>query len=127
MSLQQSVPALRPAMDAEIGRRVHMRMFDRRITGVALARALNVDQSGLSKRLRGERVWSAENLRDAAATLETTIAYLTGEVGDPSWCAPRDLNPEPIDSGPTDEELDAWLADVISIDSAPRFREAVPA
>ena len=114
-------------MDAEIGRRVHMRMFDRRVTGVALAQLLGVDQSGLSKRLRGERGWSAENLRDAAAALETTIAYLVGEVGDPE-CTPWDLNPEPTVAGTAPiQDLDDLLAEIISIDDAPRFRELVTA
>lgn len=113
-------------LDAEIGERVFMLMFRRRVTQVALARTLGLNQAGVARRLRGETGWKATDLTATAQLLNTTVAYLVGEVDDPV-CTPRDLNPEPTDSGPTDDELDAWLADVISIEAAPRFREAVPA
>ena len=106
-------------LDIAAGRRVHLLMWDRRITQVELGRSVGMDQSSLGKRLRGERGWSLDQLATVAGALNTTIAYLVGEIDDPS-CAPRDLNPEPIDTG-------LELAEIISIDAAPRYREKVTA
>ncbi|MFJ3392035.1 helix-turn-helix domain-containing protein [Leifsonia aquatica] len=72
-------------------------MWDRKITQATLAPQIGMDQSSLAKRLRGQRGWSLDQVVSAAGALNTTVAYLFGEVDDPTWCAPRDLNPEPID------------------------------
>ncbi|AGW41068.1 two-component system sensor protein [Leifsonia xyli subsp. cynodontis DSM 46306] len=74
-----------------------MLMWDRQITQTALGETIGMNQSHLGKRLRGNLSWSATQLTTIAAALKTSVAYLMGEVDDPTWCAPRDLNPEPID------------------------------
>lgn len=95
MSISQ--PELsREDMDAAVGRRVHLLMWDRKITQAALGAQIGVDQSSLAKRLRGDRGWTVAHLVAVANALNTTVAYLVGEISDP-LCTPRDLNPEPTD------------------------------
>jgi transcriptional regulator with XRE-family HTH domain len=95
MSLHQHEPAAED-MDVRIGELVHQRMWKLRMTGLRLAEEMGVDQSGLSKRLRGERTWTAANLRDVARALGTSVAYLMGEVDDVEW-APSGSNRRPRD------------------------------
>ncbi len=66
-------------MDAIIGRRVHHMMWDRKITQTALAGVLGLQQSALSRKLRGERGWSSDELVAVAGTLHTNVADLFGE------------------------------------------------
>ncbi|HUG50394.1 MAG TPA: helix-turn-helix domain-containing protein [Terrimesophilobacter sp.] len=73
----------RPSVDTEIGRRVFHLMWDRKITQTDMGRIVGVGQSTLSKKLRGERPWFADELRAAAAALETTVGYLFGETENP--------------------------------------------
>jgi transcriptional regulator with XRE-family HTH domain len=75
-----------------------MLMWDRQITQASLAPMLGIEQSALSKKLRGSRSWSIQDVASAARALNTTVAYLVGEVDDP-MCTPSDLNREPTDSG----------------------------
>lgn len=91
--------ALEPSLlDQEIGERVLVRMFRMKLTQVKLAHELGLNQAGIARRLRGETGWKATDLARTAKTLNTTIAYLVGEVDDPE-CTPWDLNPEPTGSG----------------------------
>ncbi|MBN9209317.1 MAG: helix-turn-helix transcriptional regulator [Microbacterium ginsengisoli] len=75
-----SLPA-RESLDVTVGRRVHMIMWERRITQTALGRMVGIDQSSLGKRLRGERGWSLDDLRVVAEALNVSKAYLLGEEG----------------------------------------------
>lgn len=78
--------------DAEVGRRVHMLMWDRQITQSALAPQLGIEQSALSKKLRGHRGWSVAELIVTASALGTTVGYLVGEVEEvPSRITERNL------------------------------------
>lgn len=89
-TMSQSAAAVpSDSLDVAVGRRVHLMMWDRRITQTALGRAMNVDQSGVGRRLRGERGWSLDDLARAAAALGTTMSYLLGE----------DENPHPGGAG----------------------------
>lgn len=72
------------SLDAAVGRRVHMLMWDRRVTQTALGRTIGMDQSSMSKRLRGDRGWSLDDLRAVATALDTTIGYLVGETPAPT-------------------------------------------
>ena len=93
--------------DQLAGRRVHMLMWDAKVSQRQLAPRLGMTQAALSKKVRGERGWSIDELLTVAAALKTTVAYLVGETenrhpdgpddGSAAWCAPRDLNPEPTD------------------------------
>ena len=65
--------------DAAVGRRVHMLMWDRQLTQTALAPRLGIEQSALSKKLRGQRGWSVDELLAVAAYLQTSVSYLVGE------------------------------------------------
>lgn len=76
-------------MDEAIGRRVHALMWERRVTNRSMAPSLGMDESGLGRRLRGERGWSAEQVWSAATFLNVPIATLYG--GDT-------FTPEPNDS-----------------------------
>lgn len=68
-----------PNVDAEIGRRVHQLMWDRRITQTAFGARVGMDQSSVAKRLRGKLSWSAAQVVAAADALGTTVGYLFGE------------------------------------------------
>jgi transcriptional regulator with XRE-family HTH domain len=79
-----------------IGRRVHMLMWERRMTQSALAAKIGLDQPGVGRRLRGETGWSTDELAATAHELDTTVAYLFGEVDDAQW-APSGSNRRPAD------------------------------
>lgn len=86
--------------DAAVGRRVHMLMWDHHVSQTTLAAELGIEQSGLSKKLRGKRPWSLTEVITVARELGTTVAYLVGEAGDPGEPGGR-TPPEPSsdDSG----------------------------
>lgn len=65
--------------DARIGRRVFHLMWDRKITQTELGRQLNIGQSSMSKKLRGERPWYTAELELVADLLEVSVGYLFGE------------------------------------------------
>lgn len=64
---------------AEIGRRAHQLMWDRKMTQTEFGDRTGMDQSSVAKRFRGKLGWSAIHLLDAAEVLETTVGYLVGE------------------------------------------------
>lgn len=80
---QMSPLQIEESLDALVGRRVHMIMWDRRISQTALGKQVGIDQSALGKRLRGERGWSLDDLRLVAHALGTTMGYLLGEGDEP--------------------------------------------
>jgi hypothetical protein len=69
-------------IDISVGRRVHMLMWDQKLSQTALAKRLGVSQSALSKKLHGERGWSLEDLQAIAAALHVSMAYLLGETSE---------------------------------------------
>lgn len=66
-------------MDAQIGRRIFHLMWDRKITQTEMGRVLGVQQTALSKKLRGDRPWYTSELHSAAAMLGVTVGHLFGE------------------------------------------------
>jgi len=70
-------------LDAELGRRAHMMMWDRRLSIKQLSVRLGVDSTGLSKKLKGERGWALAEIVAIADALDTTVAYLVGEAESP--------------------------------------------
>lgn len=132
-------------LDVAAGRRVHLMMWDRKITQVDLGRKIGMDQSSLGKRLRGERGWSLDQLAAVAGALDTSIAYLVGEADEPPRPLPRggSATPGPImlvgpvGLEPTTRGLERQrfagkphhlhIAPLIPIEAAPRFRELVSA
>lgn len=95
------------AADVQVGRRVHMMMWDRRMKQTDVARLIGVQQSGFSKKLRGDRGWSVSDLVTMARVLSTSVAYLVGETQNPHPVEPsgdalyaaRESNPQPADPG----------------------------
>ena len=70
--------------DAFIGRRVHLVMWDQKMSQTTLGSLLGIDQSTISKRLRGEVGWPATLVARTARVLNTTAAFLLGETDDPT-------------------------------------------
>ena len=70
-------------MDARVGRLVHQMMWDRHLTQTAVANQLGITQPALSKKLRGDRGWSAQEIVTVAQVLATSSSYLLGETSDP--------------------------------------------
>ena len=104
MSTAKKVTRATPdkSIDIEVGRRVHMRMWDSKLTHEAVARSIGLDTSSFSKRLRGERKWALIELVNVATVLRTTSSYLLGETEDPRPVGP---NGELIDVDPRRIEL----------------------
>ena len=63
-------------LNVEIGERVHREMWRRRITQTALAERLELSQSSISRKLRGERAWDADDLAPVAEILGVSLDYL---------------------------------------------------
>lgn len=78
----QTAPVVEHSADAEVGRRVHMIMWDRQLKQTELGPRIGMEQSTLSKKLRGLRPWSLEEVVTVARELHTSVAYLIGEVDD---------------------------------------------
>lgn len=75
--------------DVELGRSIHYAMWDRQVTQVQLAARLDIDQSTLSKKLRGRIIWTVADLLSVAAALHvdpsTFLPKLSGpDKGGPS-------------------------------------------
>jgi hypothetical protein len=95
----------RETMDALVGRRVFHEMWDRKLTQTAFAREIGIDQSGLAKKLRGQRGWSLDEVQRVARALSVSVSYLFGETEDPRphgggngglASRPGESNPRPI-------------------------------
>lgn len=63
-------------INAEIGERVHRVMWSRRITQTAMAERLELSQSSMSRKLRGERPWDADDVLAVANALDVSVDYL---------------------------------------------------
>ena len=74
---EQAEPAL--SMDAVIGRRIHHLMWDRQLTQTSFGARIGMHQSGLAKKLRGQRGWSADELVVVARELDVSVGYLFAE------------------------------------------------
>lgn len=82
MSTSQAIGNPMPSkrqVDAEVGRRVHMLMWDRGLTQSAFGERVGIDQSALAKKLRGSRGWSLGEVVTVAQALNVSVAYLFGE------------------------------------------------
>lgn len=63
-------------MDAELGARVHMLLWQQRISQTDAAHALGISQSALSRTLRGERNWRLAEVVGIAHVLGVPAAEL---------------------------------------------------
>lgn len=66
-------------LDAEIGRRVHLAMWDLKMSQADFSSRVGMSPSSVAKRLRGYLPWSASHLVRAAEVLGTSVAFLVGE------------------------------------------------
>jgi transcriptional regulator with XRE-family HTH domain len=64
------------AVDAAIGERVHTLMWRGKVPQTELAAELGIDQSALSRRLRGRTAWKATELLYIAERLNVTLEDL---------------------------------------------------
>lgn len=61
---------------AYVGKQVHNLLWDKRIPQKSLAEHLGISESTLSKKLRGDRPWTIEELLTAAKFLDAPIGDL---------------------------------------------------
>ena len=66
----------------ELNARIHLLLFRRKMTKKNFAIGLGLSVPTGSKKLNGHIDWSASELRRAAQVLDTSVAYLVGEVDD---------------------------------------------
>jgi transcriptional regulator with XRE-family HTH domain len=87
--------------DQLIGERIHQIMWRQRLTQGQLAARLGLTQTGVSKKIHGERPWFASELIAVAKVLNTQVSALLPVEIDPDPPAiplPRlDLNQQPFD------------------------------
>ncbi len=69
-------------MDAELGRRAHMLMWDAKLKQGDVAARVGMSSGSLGLKLKGQRGWALQEVADIAAVLNTTVAYLFGESGE---------------------------------------------
>ena len=120
MSVQaDAARADRRDADAEVGRAVHMLMWDRQVKQAELASRLGIQQSALSKKLRGHRPWTVDELLTTAAFLQTSVGYLVGETREEApMVHPLGLEPR------THCNSDDHVADVIDLWSGVSITDA---
>jgi predicted XRE-type DNA-binding protein len=90
--------------DQLIGERIHHLMWRQRMTQGHLATLLGITQTGVSKKIHGERPWFASELIAVARALNTQVTVLLPTSGDddpggPAAVVPLprlDLNQEPF-------------------------------
>ncbi|WP_369408644.1 helix-turn-helix domain-containing protein [Cellulomonas triticagri] len=71
-----------------IGERVHQLMWRQRVSQTALAPRIGMQQASLSRKLRGERPWFAEDLIAVAGALGVSVGFLFGEEMSPRQDGP---------------------------------------
>lgn len=67
-------------VDEVVGERVHQIMWRKRLQQIDVAPAAGMDQSGLSKRIRGKRAWSVEDIIRIAAALDVDPTELIADI-----------------------------------------------
>ena len=70
-------------IDAEIGRRAHMLMWDAKRKQGEVAEQIGIHSDSLSRKLKGTTGWAASELVAIAGVLGTSVSYLVGEAEDP--------------------------------------------
>ena len=66
-------------INADIGRRVCVKLAEAGMTQGQLAAAMGLTQAAVSRKLSGERPWFPGELMDAARILDMTVGELFGE------------------------------------------------
>lgn len=73
------MPLFEQSVDYKIGARVHTLMWHAKVSQVEMARRFGVTQATISRKLRGERSFSAEELIKVAEMFGVSVAVLFGE------------------------------------------------
>ena len=71
--------------DREIGERLHVLMRRRGLTGVAAAAEIGVNQSTMSKKLRGDRPITLTEMLRLCAWLDVPVSDVLDGISDPAW------------------------------------------
>ena len=66
-------------LDAELGRRAHMLMWDAKLKQGQVATLIGMSSGSLGLKLKGQRGWALSEVAALADALNTTVAYLFGE------------------------------------------------
>jgi len=77
------------SVDIQIGERVHQMLFRKRLSQTKVAPKMGISQSVLSRKLRGEIIWTAEDVLAAAQILDVPVTALLPRL---------DLNQQPSGS-----------------------------
>lgn len=89
--------------DVLIGERIHQIMWRQRMTQGQLAARLGLTQTGVSRKIRGERPWFARELLEVAKALNTQVSALLPPLGDfdpPVTQLPQlESSQQPFDNG----------------------------
>lgn len=72
------------SLDVVVGERVHTLMWRTKVSQTALAPKLGLTQGGLSKKLRGERGWSADEIMRVSQIFNASLDYLFGKSESPT-------------------------------------------
>ena len=80
-------------IDAEIGRRAHLLMWDGKRKQREVAALMGITADGLGRKLKGERGWAMSEVVAIAGVLNTTVAYLVGESDSPNPVGPAGIEP----------------------------------
>lgn len=83
------------SLDMAVGERVHQLMWRAKISQTTFAPKLGLSQAGLSKKLRGERSWSLDEVVAVARIFEISLSDLLAEPGASGPTMP--VNPPPTD------------------------------
>ena len=81
--------------DEAFGRAVHMAMYDQRVTGRQLSQRTGIEQSLLSKKLRGKRPWSLGDTIAVADSLHVDLRDLLTSMWGDKGTPISDVNKEP--------------------------------
>lgn len=78
--------------DAELGRRAHMIMWDRKLKQKQVAGMLSISSDALGRKLKGERGWALAEVISLAGVLNTSVSYLVGESDEPHPDGPSEVS-----------------------------------
>lgn len=93
-------------VDQLIGETVHLLMWNARITQTEMGRRIGLGQSHLSKKLRGEMRWYANEVAQVAQILGVTPGELFGDIPPKRRPGrPIDSSFQPLDGGPSNEKV----------------------
>lgn len=79
--------------DAELGQRAHMLIWSEGRKQGEVAKKIGISSGSLGLKLKGQRGWALSEVKAIAAELNTTVAYLVGEVDGPNSVGLAGLDP----------------------------------